>query len=338
MKKKDFYTSRAEGFTLIELMISVMIGIILLTAVYSVFLSSSDSYKRLEGLASIQERGRIAVNLIQNLVRVADYTGCRSSLAINNVLTTSQYEYNFGVGIEGYNSTGTGWSPTLPTGTPSPIPSPLAAGGDIITIRGPVGNPVQLTAAMASNTSTLSVPAGSPFVQNDILLIGNCAGGADVFQKTDSGGNTVTTVAHTASGLNSTANLGTAYGVEATVVRVGTVSLFIRDNSNGIRSLWWKEGTDSAQEILEGVSGMEVLYGITTNTDTSANQYLTADAVTDWSTVVSIRVALLVATERAVLRVPQTNSYNLLGTVYSFTDNRMRRMFETSIVLRNRSF
>jgi len=330
--------SREEGLTLVELMVSMAIGLVLMTAVYTVFISSSDSYKRLEGLASIQERGRIAMNLLQNLIQSADYTGCRSSLTINNLLTTSQYEYNFGVGIEGYNSTGTGWIPALPTGTPAPIPSPLAAGGDIITIRGPVGNPVQLTAAMANNTSTLAVPTGSPFVQNDILMIGNCAGGADIFQKTDSGGSAVTTVAHAASGLNSVANLSAAYGTEAMVVKVGTVSIFVRTNTRGIRSLWWKEGTANAEEILEAVDAMEVLYGITTNTDTSANRYLTADAVADWSRVVSIRIALLVATDKPVLRVPETSSHDLLGTTYTFTDQRQRRVFMTNIVLRNRSF
>jgi len=326
-----------KGFTLVEVLIVMLISMVLMSAVYAVFLSSSDSYKRLQGLASIQERGRIAMNILQDTIQVADYTGCRATVAINNVLTTAaNYEFSFGQGIEGFNSTGTAWSPTIDAS----IPSPLAAGGDAITVRGPIGSAVQLTAVMGSATAAVSVPAGSPFVINDILMVGDCTGGADVFQKTDAGGAAVTTVAHATGGgsLNGSASLGTAYGTEAMVVKVGTVSFFIRNNTDGIRSLWWKEGAAAEQEIIEGVEAMEILYGVTTNTDTSANRYLTADAVTVWGDVVSVRIGLLIATTKPVLRIQESSSYNLLGTTYTFNDKRQRRIFETNIVLRNRSF
>ncbi|MFC1626297.1 PilW family protein [Pseudomonadota bacterium] len=327
-----------RGFTLIELMISMVIGVVLLTAVYGVFISSSDSYRRLQGLASIQERGRIAINILQDTIRLADYTGCRASVVVRNGLKSPfNYEYSFGQGIEGFDSTGTAWSPTIETS----IPSPLAAGGDVITVRGPVGNPVQLTAGMGSDADVLSVPSGSPFVINNIMMITNCSGAADVFQKTDAGGVAVTTVAHS-GGENSSTSLGSVYDAGALVTRVETVSFFIRVNTDGMRSLWWKEGAADAQEIIEGVDGMQILYGVTTNTDTSANRYLTAaevDAAGQWAEVVSVRIGLLIATTGSVLRTLDTDTYNLLGTVYGpFNDYRVRRLFLTNIVLRNRSF
>lgn len=330
----------SRGFTLVELMISMLIGAVLLSAIFSVFISSSDSYRRLQGLASIQERSRIAMNVLQDIIQVADYTGCRTSVTINNVLTNSaNYEFNFGQGIEGYESDmATAWAPTIEAS----IPSPLAAGGDVITVRGPIGNSVGLTGTMAGTTSTLSVPAGSPFVSGDIVMAVDCTGSADVFEKTDAGGSAVTTIAHTGGGENSSANLGRVYDTTASVVKVGTISFFIRNNANGIRSLWWKEGANSAQEILEGVDGMQVLYGVTTNTDTSVNRYLTASQVNagnQWAQVVCVRIGLLIATAVPVTRTQDTRTYSLLGTNYGpFNDLRLRRIFTTNIVLRNRSF
>jgi len=335
--------NRARGFTLIEMMVAMLIAFVLLDAVYLVLSKSSDGYRRLEGLASIQERGRIAMNVLQGTIEAASYTGCRRNVTINNVLTNSgNYEFDFTNGILGYDGSAAGWSPALPAGTPAPIPSPLATAGDAITVRGPVGSSVKLTAAMATTTSALAVPAGSPFVQGNILMVSDCAGAVDIFAKTDAGGAAVTSVAHAASNGNSTADLGATYGTDATVVKVGTTSFFIRTGTNNLPALWWKENADAAQEILEGVSGMQILYGITTNTDTSANQYLTATQVAAgnlWASVVSVRIALLISTVDSPLRANNAATYSLLGVNYGpYNDRQLRRVFTTNIVLRNRSF
>ncbi len=327
-----------RGFTLIELMLVLIIGSVLLTAVYGVFINSSQSYRKLQGLASIQERARIAMNILHDTIEVADYTGCRSDVAINNVLTSGAYAYNFGEGIEGFNSTGTAWSPAIDAS----ITSPLASGGDVITVRGPVGTPARLTAAMANSSSALTVPAGSPFISSDIVMIGDCAGGADVFQKTDAGGLAVTSIAHAASGLNGSANLSKAYDTDALVVRVGTTTFYIRRNADELPSLYWIEGAGAAQELIEGVDAMEILYGVTTNTDTSANWYKTAaavDAAGEWADVVSVRIALLIATTTPVTQSLDSDLYSLLGTAHGpYNDYRVRRVFTTNIALRNRSF
>jgi len=338
MKSEAVERSQTSGFTLVEMMVAMLIGLVLLGGVYSMFYSSSESYRRLQGLASIQERARIALNLLQDTVQAADYSGCRKNITINNVLTNAgNYEFNFTQGIEGYDGSTGGWSPAMVAAIPSPLPS----AGDAITVRGPVGRSVKLAAAMGSVTSALTVPAGSPFVQGDVLMVVDCAGAADIFEKTDAGGSTVTTVAHAASGGNSSASLSSAYGIDSTVIKVGTTSFFIR-NTGGTRALWWKENAGAAQEILEGVDGMQILYGVTSNTDTSANQYMTATDVDNgnlWDNVVSIRIGLLVATVNSPSRTQDTKVYSLLNVNYGpYNDFQLRRIFTTNIVLRNRSF
>lgn len=329
-----------RGFTLVEMLIAMVIGLVLMTGVLSVFISSSDSYQRLQGLASIQERGRIAVQILRNSVQVAGYTGCRKNVTINNVLSSNtNYGRSFTQPIQGFDATGTAntWDPVME----ATIPSPQWAGGDVLTVRGPVGSGVSLTAAMANPSDTLSVPAGSPFVAGDLMLAVSCQGNGDVFEKSNAAGTTIT---HTASGLNSSASLGSAYEANAMVVKVAVTSFFIRDSSAiaGTRALWMKEGEDAAQALIEGVDGMQVLYGVTSNTDTSANQYLTAaqvDAGGLWGNVVNVRIALLVASLNPTVKAPNTTVYSLLGVNYpAFNDLRQRRVFTTTITLRNRSF
>jgi len=338
----------ARGFTLVELMIAMVIGLVLMTGVTSVFISSSDSYRRLQGLASIQERGRIAIQIVQNAVQVAGYTGCRKSVTINNVLNSNtSYVRNFTQPIQGFDATATAntWDPAME----ATISSPLWAGGDVLTVRGPIGYGVSLTGNMGGVSSSLSVPAGSPFVANDLMLVVSCQGSADIFEKTDAGGLAVTTIAHTASGRNSSANLGSVYQANDMVVKVATTSFFVRDSAAiaGTRALYFQEdensdGSSNPLALIEGVDGMQILYGVTSNTDTSANQYLTAaqvDAAGSWGNVVNVRIALLVASLNPTVKSLNTNVYSLLGVNYGpFNDLYQRRVFTTTITLRNRSF
>jgi type IV pilus assembly protein PilW len=333
-------TGQTRGFTLIEMLIAMVIGLVLMTGVVSVFISSSDSYQRLQGLASIQERGRIAIQILQNNVQVAGYTGCRKDVTINNgLISNTNYGRSFTQPIQGFDATGTAntWDPVMET----TIPSPQWAGGDVLTVRGPVGSGMSLTATMANTADTLSVPAGSPFVTNDLMMAVSCQGNGDVFEKTNAAG---TTIAHTATGLNSSATLGNAYEANSMVVKVAVTSFFVRDSSAiaGTRALWMKEGESAAQALIEGVDGMQILYGVTSNTDTSANQYLTAaqvNAGTLWGSVMNVRISLLVASLNPTVKVQNTTVYSLLGVNYpAFNDLRQRRVFTTTITLRNRSF
>jgi type IV pilus assembly protein PilW len=93
------------------------------------------------------------------------------------------------------------------------------------------------------------------------------------------------------------------------------------------------------QQFIEGVENMQILYGEDTNTDGVADTYVAANAVTVWDNVVSMRIALLMRTLQQDFTAPlDTATYNLLGTVVNPTpdDRHRRRVFETTIEIRNR--
>ena len=114
-------------------------------------------------------------------------------------------------------------------------------------------------------------------------------------------------------------------------------------------------------KLIEGIQDIQILYGIDTNDDDDgiattpapdgpANYYVTAanipdlddgtptgapDGNPDWYRVISIRISLLAVTlDDNLAAQPLTYTYN--GVTTTATDLRIRRVFNTTIALRNR--
>ena len=80
---------------------------------------------------------------------------------------------------------------------------------------------------------------------------------------------------------------------------------------------------------------MQVLYGIDPTGTQTAAAYVPANQV-GANNVVSIQVALLVASPAAGQQVPVAAPYNLLGTQVTVpADNRARQVFYATLNLRN---
>ena len=97
------------------------------------------------------------------------------------------------------------------------------------------------------------------------------------------------------------------------------------------------------QALVEGVENMQVLYGVDTNSDGVADQYVTANNVGNFSLVTSVRIGLLIHGTNATGSVNDvgldTATYNVAGTTIDPTDDRLRRrVFSTTLQLRNRGF
>jgi type IV pilus assembly protein PilW len=79
---------------------------------------------------------------------------------------------------------------------------------------------------------------------------------------------------------------------------------------------------------------MQITYGVDANGTGSANYYVNASSVSDWSKVVSLHVSLLLRSQEDNLApVAQTYQYN--GAATTAADSRLRTVFNTTIALRN---
>ncbi len=87
--------------------------------------------------------------------------------------------------------------------------------------------------------------------------------------------------------------------------------------------------------LIEGIEDMQILYGVDTDTDGTANYYVSANNVVNMAQVISIRISLLAATvDDNLAAQPLTYTYN--GVTTTPADLRIRRVFNTTIAMRNR--
>lgn len=315
--------ARQRGLSLIELMISVTIGLILAAGIMQIFISNKQTYRLQEGLSRLQENGRFAIELLAKDLRMAGYYGCwtDTSTLVNTLNDSGTTPYDFNVGLGGTDNAGINNSDTL-------------------IMRGAYDNGISLTETMPDTSADLKsqpdVPP--PLATGDIVAISDCSNAA-VFQitnYTDSNGNIVHNTG-TGSPGNSTKDLGSRFGPDASVFLIQTVQYYLATNADGEPQLMRQAGTNAAVALFEGVENFQVLYGEDSDGDGSANRYLDASQVVDMDNVVSIRIALLLRTVEEVGGDPDTSVYSLLGTLFDpVDDRRLRRVYTTTIKLRNR--
>jgi type IV pilus assembly protein PilW len=346
---------KQAGFTIVELMVTMVIILLVAGGAYKVFNSSWTTYRVQESMSRIQENGRFAMSFLIKDARMAGFVGCVSNLTPVNTLNPpfdTSYTYDFSGGLGGFEAQSDGldpptwtWTPTVDASIASPTP---LAGSDVLTLRGMLNNPVFIDATMptvSADLKTAAVPSGvtPPVADGDIVMISDCTAAA-VFQITDyntANGNLV----HNAGVLppenpvgNETKDLGHKFEKGAEVFRVGTTTYYVGQNASGQPALYRKVGAANAQELVEGVETLQVLYGEDTNGDRSADVYRTANAVAAWSSVRSLRVGMLLRSLNEIPRI-ETNAtvYNVLGTNSGpYNDRRLRRVFTSTVGVRNR--
>lgn len=62
-----------RGVTLVELMIALVLGLVLIIAIGSIFVGSRQTYRVQEAFSQVQENGRLAHYLLNNVIRLAGY-------------------------------------------------------------------------------------------------------------------------------------------------------------------------------------------------------------------------------------------------------------------------
>jgi len=99
----------------------------------------------------------------------------------------------------------------------------------------------------------------------------------------------------------------------------------------------YRNTNNVANPLIEGIQNMQILYGVDSDGDGAANYFVAANPAwiaTDWIKVISVRISLLVATlDDNLTTQPMTYTYN--GVITTPADRKIRRIFTTTIVLRN---
>jgi len=118
------------------------------------------------------------------------------------------------------------------------------------------------------------------------------------------------------------------------------VNQFYVGGASGEELLCLGNGGGAAQPLIDQVKGFQVLYGVETNNvcpDGAVNQYMTRDQIVAAGNllVVSVRVALLIASEGDVANTAESRVHDLLDTQKVTNDKLTYRTFQQTIFMPN---
>lgn len=273
--KNKFSLQHQGGFSLIELMIAIPIGLLVMFAVLQVFTANIQAISTQNSFSRVQESGRMSTELLTRDIRAADFWGCiHDTGLINNLESSTSIVVPSGqqgvAGIENYTAATQIGGITVNSGT------------DTLTLRGSTGfSDAKIESAMVSATANITFTAGSGIASGDLLLIGDCQG-ADIFANTSSVSGTIS---HSVA-------FSDTYGIDAQVLVPYIKTYFIGTNTAGTNSLYRSENS-IVTELVRGVNNLQLLYGEDTTDDGSVDTISNANNVTDMGNVLFIRAQIV---------------------------------------------
>lgn len=361
----------------------MVLGLTLATGVVQIYAGSNTTERDREARQRIQENGRFATNFLSQEVRMAGYLGCLSSIigaSVNSILDGPPATFQPEFGVQGWEATGTNpgvinnsannvavvatntaeWTNgeaghVIPTFNAVP-------NSDIIRIWNAAGSPAQVSNITEGATASIQAESDAGIAVNDFLIISDCEQ-ADFAQACvvtpDGGGATTSTITLSSacnpgndspaviSSVTSVADPAEVVRLEGTIFYVGKRDDTATNTSSLFRRQLSATGTaGAAEELIEGVESMQILYGMNLDLDVrnTVDGYLPADLVTEFSKVISVRITLLMQSVEDG-SVPAPQPYTFDGVVYDGgagngdlpADTRVRRVFTNTISLRNRA-
>jgi type IV pilus assembly protein PilW len=363
------------GLSLVELLVSIAVGVILMTGVMQVFLSAKSSYSTQQALGRVQENSRFILELIGKDIRNIGYGGC-GDMARKIRLSTSNGTFSnylkdastkpivdFSNPISGENNVAT----TLNLGFGTPITPKV--GTDVLFLKS-VGELSSEVASVANNNASnlglkltttsanacsyngTSSDMVSGLCAGDILMVSDCAKSV-VFQAT--GLNAANqTIAHSTSTTFSPGNTtdpwpsGLAFSAGAEIFKVSSSALFIQNEPITGRPglyLFALNANPNPILLISDVENMQIQFGVDTSAgvtnDGTPEQYVNPANTINWSKVVSVKLSFLLASPEAALQenqVIQFDDFNTATTndTVDTSDRRLRQVVNMTIALRNR--
>lgn len=326
-----------SGLTLVEIMVAMTIGLVLMAGIIQVFVASRASYQTNEAVSRVQENGRFAMNVLTREIRMAGYSGCRHLGDITpNVIASGVSptavdlsEDGYLVGVDDGDGSTFGEVPNT----------------DAITIRGASPSSANLIGNFTPSNANIQVDDNPDNWQaGDLMLVTDCSN-ADIFRATSvSNGSGTNTMAHADKG-NDNNRLSHTYTDDALIMSFHSDSYFVRDtgrtNEAGdpVLGLYHRDIDGNVNELIEGVEDMQIQYGLDQNANGDADKYVDWPAASgSVGNIVSIRFAVLMASNGRAAKGGPSGSFKLLDTtVNPADDGRLRKVFASTVAIRNRA-
>lgn len=258
---------RPGGFSLVEIMVAMtigMLGILIMMQVFQVFLGQK---RTTAGAADAQENGLIAMYTMEREIRMAGLglvgTGCTTINTYNADRTPQNLPWTM-----------------LPVAITQDNP---AAGTDrVVTLYSTsafANIPTRITSAMPDSSAILNLSNGDGFVQNNLVLISEPPKACSMAQASQDGQKTGTdwNLQHNPGGAfvwnppgGSNIFPAGGYGTGARVTNMGSMAnheYFVQNNSLMMRDLTQIDSATNPVALVSGIYAIRAQYGRDTGTD-----------------------------------------------------------------------
>jgi type IV pilus assembly protein PilW len=330
--------NRHAGFTLIELMIAVTLGLLVLAALTSFFVRTSYNRSELERNSQQIENGRFAINALRDDMMLAGF------YADLNAPPTAVWNTPAACATSG----NMGFVPHDPTTSPPPeLPVPI-----FIYPLG-AGAPAGCTPDILANTDVIVIrrfnteptPVASVVSTQTYVQISECASGPSADNPAtpylvDTGANAANFILRNRN-CSAAANLW-RYREQLYYVRNYSVNA-----GDGIPTLVRVEldgGVSNPVPLVEGIENLRVDLGVDTTGDGAPDVWRRCDAATpctaaDYSNVMAAKVYVLSRTLDQSREYTDTKAYQLgvSGSTTATNDHYKRHVYSALIGMPNRS-
>jgi len=318
----------SQGFSLVELLVAMLLGVILSCAMVLAFVGARQSALHEEQLARIQENGRFALRLLSRELVMA---GFFAALPVRDNIPAVAMGADCGTGNWVLDSA-----------------EPLALVADH------AGQPAPLT---TGNTALTCLDGADIVTGTDILAVKRTSGEASLEQGRVATGlpdsDTKNWYLHLESGVSqgwvqaSPAELRDLAATHLTdsYWRAVTRIFYVRSYSDpdnrddGIPTLCMESIVGNrmqSQCLVEGVEDIQLEFGIDTDADGTPNRYLVAPTVAQMQQAVTVQVHLLLRSITAIPGWRDENTYALgRKGIAASHDNFLRWTMSSTVRLRN---
>lgn len=326
--------ARWRGFSLIELMVAITLGLLLLAGLFYIYMNASQSSRFQGALALMQNNARYAFEIMGVDIRQAGFTSTRKDdtpTYVVNTSTVSNLMNLFGTPLIGYENT----NPPNVCTTTNTTPCYLANTDSLTVVRIDNENKYAISGHTPPTFTLSSWPTSTPPQAGEIFVAADYTHAA-VFQVGAANDPTVSYATGTASPDNSGTDLGTFYGGISALklYRLSGASYYIGRNPAGEPALYRDKlghndvtANSTREELVQGIEDMQIEYGVDTDLtpDGSVDDYVDANSAvgTGWGRVLSVRITLTLV----------SGQNEKVGTT---GDRLLRKTFTNTIAVRNR--
>jgi type IV pilus assembly protein PilW len=338
---------RSRGLALVELMISLVLGLVIIGAVTGVMLSNMQGFRTTRGLSQVQDAARVGFELLARDIRQAGNVPCGNDITIVNILNpandvgTTPWQYDWDNAVKGFDG----------DAALSGVTNQIAGTESLIMLSGQASDAYMEEYSSTANSANFlagsSNPNGHSLNEGDILLVCNEKLGT-IFQMTNAGGGSGKIVSNIGNrfqpgncskgfgeffGACTTNGVRADYAPNTVIAQLSSTAWYLGDNGRpdeGSRSLYMVRLVNNAGnadlnriEIVSGVTDLTFRYRLVDTADFEDSDTITA--ANRWADVNAIEISMSLFSQDQNISTSNAD------------DGRLGRSFTSVVAIRGRS-